>query len=58
MTVQVTTVTGTVLAAADFVILCARVMMLPPLTSKNNVTYYLCHSPYVTDLDAAIEAYL
>ena len=35
MTLKGTTVTSTVLAATDFVIFCAHVMMLPPLTSKN-----------------------
>ena len=56
MTVRGTTVTGTVLAATYFCDFCARVMVLPPLTSKINATDALFTYPYVTDLSAATEA--
>ena len=39
-------------------VFCTRVMMLPPLTYRINVTAALLPSLYVVDLDAATEALL
>ena len=55
MSVWINMVTDILLAATDFLIFCAHVIMLPPPNLKKE-TDSLHNSPYVTDLFVATEA--
>ena len=52
LTVRGTMISGTVLLATYYFILCVHIAMLPHLASKINSMVALCTFPYITDLAA------